>query len=168
MTKKELRDQMEVLLRARKAKLVKKYQELAKGVRAEWEAANPDKANAMKAYAEAMKNVEHLNALMRDQCSKVIPGHRLCSPIDVYRASWAFTDYPCNEELKKIAEEFKQEGHNIDHEFSKLREIIASVPPGKAFKILIAAGLPFTENKIANLVALQPVQLNKSLIVGEE
>jgi hypothetical protein len=165
MTKSELREQLETLRLARKAKLVKKYQELAQTEKARWEAANPRKAELMKTYAEEMVKVDHLNALMIGQCSNIIPGHRLCLAIDLPRKAWSFGEYPSNEELKDIAQDYKQEVHNIDHEFAKLEELISEVPANKAFKMLVAAGLPFTENKVANLMTLQPAQLNKSLII---
>ena len=165
MTKKELREQMEVLRRARKAKLLKKYQDLAKDERRKWEIANPKKTEIMSKYAAAMVNLDVLNTMLITSCSDIIPGHRLCSPIDPYRQAWSFTAYTSNDELKKIAKDFKQEDHNIDHEFNKLEDIIANVSAGKAFRMLVAAGLPFTENKAANLVALQAAQLNKSLII---
>jgi hypothetical protein len=164
MTKSELREQLETLRLARKAKLVKKYQELATSERNKWEAANPRKAKLMKSYAEEMGKVENLNALMIDQCSNLIPGYRLCSTIDIYHA-WSFSEDVSNEALKNIAQDYKQENHNIDHEFAKLEELISGVPANKAFKMLVAAGLPFTENKVANLMTLQPAQLNKSLII---
>ena len=165
MTKTELREQVSKLHAVRIDKLNNEYKEKAEKVKEKYLSENPSVRIDLDHYKTAIKTIDKINEKFQQMENRLCRSWGLISTKDIDRNIWEFNgNNNENDEYQQLAAEYKLEKANISTEFGKIDELITGLTADKAFKILSESGVKLEQNKTANIVALNKIELDKSLI----
>jgi uncharacterized protein YoaH (UPF0181 family) len=165
MTKTELREQVSKLKSVRIDKLNSKYKEKSIKVKEQYLSDHPSVRIDLDHYKQAIKTIDKINERFQQMENRLCRSWGLVSTKNIERNIWEFNGSNNeNDEYQQLAAEYKLEKANISSEFEKIDELITGLSSGKAFKILSESGIKLEQTKTANIIALNKIELDKSLI----